>query len=261
MRTYVYIDGFNLYYAIRNTPYKWLNLKALAEKVLPHDCQIERVKYYTARLSGAADIDQPRRQQIYLNALKTVREIDIYFGSFLAKNVWRPLLNLPVADREIRNKPPVTFAEGDYVVRAHKSSGTDDPERLSVGHYPTSNNRSKRQKRLRPAADTVKAQVHWMEEKGSDVNLACHLINDAWRNSFDVAAVISNDTDLVEPIRIATAERRKQVIVVCPGPWDCAPALAKVATSTRHINRAILKAAQFPARISRTNIRKPAQWQ
>ena len=34
-----------------------------------------------------------------------------------------------------------------------------------------------------------------MEEKGSDVNLAAYLLNDAWMNLFEAAVVVSNDTD------------------------------------------------------------------
>lgn len=48
-----------------------------------------------------------------------------------------------------------------------------------------------------------------MEEKGSDVNLAVHLLNDAWKDLFDVGVVVSNDTDLVTPIRMVTVERKK----------------------------------------------------
>ena len=44
-----------------------------------------------------------------------------------------------------------------------------------------------------------------MEEKGSDVNLGAHLLNDAWKGLFDAAVVISNDTDLVTPIRMVTS--------------------------------------------------------
>jgi len=37
MRTYVYVDGFNLYYsALKNTPYKWLDLRALFARILPN---------------------------------------------------------------------------------------------------------------------------------------------------------------------------------------------------------------------------------
>ena len=40
------------------------------------------------------------------------------------------------------------------------------------------------------------------EEKGSDVNLATHLLYDGFRNDYDIAVVISNDSDLLEPIKI-----------------------------------------------------------
>jgi hypothetical protein len=43
-----------------------------------------------------------------------------------------------------------------------------------------------------------------VEEKGSDVNLASHLLLDAFQGSFDVAAVLSNDSDLIEPMRIVS---------------------------------------------------------
>ena len=47
------------------------------------------------------------------------------------------------------------------------------------------------------------------EEKGSDVNLAVHLLNDSWIDKFDCAVVVSNDSDLAEsmplPARIDVA--------------------------------------------------------
>ena len=36
------------------------------------------------------------------------------------------------------------------------------------------------------------------EEKGSDVNLAVHLLNDAWLDRYECAVVVSNDSDLAE---------------------------------------------------------------
>ena len=53
MRTFVYADGFNLYYgALRATPWKWIDLPALFARVLqPHD-DILTVNYFTARVSG-----------------------------------------------------------------------------------------------------------------------------------------------------------------------------------------------------------------
>jgi hypothetical protein len=54
------------------------------------------------------------------------------------------------------------------------------------------------------------AKVIKTEEKGSDVNLATHLLHDAQMGRFDVAVVISNDSDLLEPIKIVRQELRKQ---------------------------------------------------
>ena len=134
---------------------------------------------------------------------------------------------------------------------------------LVVGKYPTKVDKKKKKKRrkaVRPLPDAVVAEVHTLEEKGSDVNLAAHLLNDAWKNAFDVAAVISNDTDLVEPIRMVSVELGKTVHVVCPGRWEAAPQLRNVATHVRHIRRAMLQAAQFPDQVPGTTITKPPLW-
>ena len=35
--TYVYVDGFNLYYgAVKDSAYRWLNIRRLCELLLPH---------------------------------------------------------------------------------------------------------------------------------------------------------------------------------------------------------------------------------
>ncbi len=99
-----------------------------------------------------------------------------------------------------------------------------------------------------------------MEEKGSDVNLAAHLLNDAWKAAFEAAVVISNDTDLVTPIQMVSVERGKPVFVVCPGRWAMAPDLERVATFKRHIHASMLAQSQFPDPVPNTAIRKPPSW-
>jgi len=99
-----------------------------------------------------------------------------------------------------------------------------------------------------------------MEEKGSDVNLASHLLNDAWKERFDAAVVVSNDTDLVAPIQMVSVERAKPVFVACPGRWQMAQELRRVATFERHIRRSMLAGAQFPSPIPGTAITKPKEW-
>ena len=63
------------------------------------------------------------------------------------------------------------------------------------------------------------AEGHAMEEKGSHVNLAAHLLGDAWKGLFDAAVVVSDDTDLVTPIRIASrTERQSERVVALISP-------------------------------------------
>ena len=117
-----------------------------------------------------------------------------------------------------------------------------------------------RRKVARPLPYAVVAEVHTMEEKGSDVNLAAHLLNDAWKGLFDVVVVISNDTDLATPVRMVSVERKKPVFAVCPGRWPIAQKLRDVASRVRHIRPATLKAAQFPDRIPGSKISKQPDW-
>lgn len=257
MRTWVYVDGFNLYYgAVKGTPFKWLNPVALARQVLPAGFTIERLKYFTAHASGVADPGVPKRQHAYLSALKTLPEIEIFFGRFLAKTIWRPITNFPVAGAQIHCPTLVSLPRGDHVV---DGGSLHAPATLAVRTYPP-----KGTPRITPTphplGNALITEVHAMEEKGSDVNLAAHLLNDAWKGSFEAAAVFSNDTDLIEPIRMVAKERNRPVCVVCPGRWGMARGLQQVATHTRHIRRAMLASSQFPNAIPGTAIIKPPRW-
>ncbi len=256
VRTRVYVDGFNLYYgAVKGTQFKWLDPVQLSRLLLPQGCTVDKLLYFTAHVSGIPDPGAPARQHTYLSALRTLAEVEVHFGSFLAKTVWRPLVNLPVADRRIDAPQPVTLPAGNHPVAGLNR------QTVPVGSYPQRSARSKkRRKATAPLPDALIAEFHAMEEKGSDVNLAAHLLNDAWKELFDAAVVISNDTDLVTPIRMVTAERAKPVFIVCPGRWQVAPKLRQAASYVRHVRTAQLKAAQFPDTLSGTRISKPAEW-
>lgn len=100
------------------------------------------------------------------------------------------------------------------------------------------------------------------EEKGSDVNFGVHLVRDAFQNQFDVAAVITNDTDLVEPIRIVTREVGKPVGLLSPVARP-ATSLKNVASFTRFIRAGHLASAQFPNPLPRNpepDLTRPAKW-
>ena len=95
MITNVYIDGFNLYYrALKDTPFRWLDLRKLGRSSLLSETQFNKVCYFTARLDVPvpATPAQPQRQQtVYLRALATLPGFEIYYGTFRSGVRRRPL--------------------------------------------------------------------------------------------------------------------------------------------------------------------------
>ena len=205
-RTYVYIDGFNLYYgAVRGTPYRWLDLDKLCGMLLPQN-DIRAIKYFTALVKPRPDDpQQPIRQQTYLRALKTIPHCSVIRGHFLTHRVRMPLV-----------KPTHT----------------------------------------QKYADVIKT-----EEKGSDVNLATHLLCDGFHNVYDVAVVISNDSDLVEPIRIVAQDLNKMVGILNPHKHSSRQ-LSKYARFQKKIRKGVLKASQFSQTLQDVHgsFHKPASW-
>jgi uncharacterized LabA/DUF88 family protein len=105
------------------------------------------------------------------------------------------------------------------------------------------------------------ANVIKTEEKGTDVNIATHLVNDAHNGEFEIAVVISNDSDLVEPIRIVTQDLKLPVIVVSPFERNSIE-LKNIASSIRHIRKGVLRVSQFPDELEDEigKFTKPATW-
>lgn len=100
------------------------------------------------------------------------------------------------------------------------------------------------------------------EEKGSDVNLGVHLVRDAFLNAFDVAVVLTNDSDLMEPIRIAVHEAGKRVGLLVPVNFPTQSLMA-VASFYLHIRPGHLAHAQFAdplVQADGTLLAKPATW-
>lgn len=210
MRTFIYVDGFNLYYgAVRGTPYKWLDLKALFSRILQPYNRLLAIKYYTAKVAARpGDPGAPNRQQVYLNALEAhIPEIEIVYGHFLQSTVRMWLAN------------PRPWKKTEEVIKT--------------------------------------------EEKGSDVNLALHVLNDAWLNSYDCAVICSNDSDLSEAMRLVKKRHKKKIVLVVPGDPKVRPPaiqLKRYANATIQIQEEDLKASQLPSPIPETRIRKPDSW-
>jgi len=104
------------------------------------------------------------------------------------------------------------------------------------------------------------------EEKGSDVNLATHLIHDAHRNLMECAVLVTNDSDLAEAVRIARREIGLRVGIIPPtlgrGRYPSRE-LTRHATFVRRIRKGVLRDSQFPDRLLNRRgdlIHKPQSW-
>jgi uncharacterized LabA/DUF88 family protein len=217
LRTIVYIDGFNLYYRmLKKSKFKWLNLHALCQSVMPSSQQIVAVNYYTARVSGRIDPRAPARQQAYFNALNTLPTLSIHQGRF------------QVHDTDMFLATPLEFR----------------PSVTSIIPTPKF------------------AKVVKTEEKGSDVNLGVHIVRDGFQKKYDHAVVLTNDTDLEEPLRIVQNDLGLPVTLLSPVAKPAA-SLVKQCSGIIHLTQGHLRASQFPATFQNSagkTISKPATW-
>ena len=117
-----------------------------------------------------------------------------------------------------------------------------------------------------PKADgTGLVRVLRTEEKGSDVNLATHLVHDAHRGVMDCAAVFSNDSDLAEPMRIVNREIRLPIGLITPTlrkNRHPSRQLLTHADFVKQVRRGVLAVSQLPDPVldSRGSIQKPSSW-
>lgn len=128
-------------------------------------------------------------------------------------------------------------------------------------HYGNFLVSQKKMRLVTPLPDGTKdVQVIKTEEKGSDVNLATYLLVDAFRNDFDAAVIVSDDSDLTEPIRIVRTELKHHVTVL--SPRGRSRELSLVATKFRQIDPSVLQASQFPPTLTDANgtFTKPSGW-
>jgi hypothetical protein len=107
--------------------------------------------------------------------------------------------------------------------------------------------------------DTV--EVIKTEEKGSDVNLATYLLLDAFERSCEMAVVVSNDSDLREPIRIVQAAPFDLPVTVM-NPFRRFK--AEMAAG-RHLNLKVadVRDHQFPDQVLLANgktVTRPTKW-
>jgi len=112
------------------------------------------------------------------------------------------------------------------------------------------------------------AIVRITEEKMSDVNLATHLLKDGFLGLYEVAIVITNDTDLCEPIRVVRDTIGKEARIVRPvSRKGRVPSygLQEVATKLKDITKArlgVVSRCQYPNNMtdSKGAFHKPHSW-
>lgn len=182
MRVGIYIDGFNLYFGARGMcgagkpGWRWLDLRALATTLVASrhtwvGARVERVVYCTARVDAKTNPSGHADQDVYLKALAAMCSVDhIEYGYYVSRVRHSPLATMDGQGQPILVRPKwplnVLNSAGDRVI-----DGT-----LLVSHASR-------------------------EEKGSDVNVASHLLLDVTNRAVDAAVVISNDGDLRFPIQ------------------------------------------------------------
>ena len=202
MRTFIYVDGFNLYYgALKGTPWNGSPSGPCSRRSF-NRTTISSRSSISRRGSPARP---PTSPSLYLRALRHHRaEVEVYFGHFLSHAVRVPL--------------------------------------------------------AKPIGNVRTAEVIRTEEKGSDVNLAVHLLNDGWLDAYECAVVVTNDSDIAEAMRLVTVHYGKRIGLLTPGSRRSSGQFRANANFTGRIRESVLRLSQFPNPIPGTNITKPWQW-
>lgn len=200
-RVIAYIDGFNLYFGLREKGWKkyyWLNVRQVALQLLkPHQI-LTATKYFTSIISGPPD--KQRRQATFLEALATLPDFHLYHGHYLTDSV--------------------TCKRCGFAYTTH-------------------------------------------HEKMTDVNIATELLCDAFADTYDVALLISADSDLVSPIkRVRCLFPRKRIIVVFP-PARRSNALKNAAHILLHLDQSTLARSVFADQVTNAAgyvLHRPSSW-
>jgi hypothetical protein len=239
----VYIDGFNLYYGARGlcgrstVGWRWLDLRALSRRLLeahsgwsaPFDL---RVVYCSARVSGRDNPSGQRDQDVYLRALEAHAAADVIeLGQYVSRVATAPLARPDRHGRPVLVNPawPIMIKDG---------ARADAPDAMFM------------------------ASIARREEKGSDVNVAAHLLHDVLGGAVDAAVVISNDSDLKLPVTWA----RERVPVGLVNPTRNWPAGAlngdPYSGAGRHwwhqLTSVEIMSAQLPTPLGKLS--RPADW-
>ena len=151
--------------------------------------------------------------------------------------------------RALKTIPNLTIFEGHFLMKVSRLPIIPD-NKVSIWRSFVS------------SQQLEKAFVLKVEEKGSDVNLASHLLMDAFKNRYDCAVILSNDSDLFTPMKMVKEEFKKKIGLITPNKHPSRH-LMKVANFIKPIrSKALLKACQFPEKLKdkRGEFKKPDSW-
>jgi hypothetical protein len=186
MRVGVYIDGFNLYFGGRRmcgggtAGWRWLDLRALSADLIGRrrdwpGAAVERIVYCTAMIDVATNPVGHGEQDTYIRALRGAGIVDrVELGHYVSR-----VKRAPLATEDVHHRPAIVTSE--WPIKVQDARNQPVPNARFIVSYA------------------------FREEKGSDVNVASHLLLDTLENNVDAAVVISNDSDLALPLREARA--------------------------------------------------------
>ncbi|MEM7286414.1 MAG: NYN domain-containing protein [Actinomycetota bacterium] len=230
-RAVVYIDGLNLYgSALKGSTHKWVDLMGVAATLVPGGAELVAVKYFTADLLPyvSEDPDTPRRQRVYLKALKATG-VDVRRGTFMQSTEFRT-----VSENEswaVRVVPGLDPALADALDAAEEGA-------------------------VRP----WKVRVRLPEEKFTDVALGVELVDDFHNDVCEVAVLVTNDADL-RPAVAKVVEQGHEVGVFSPAS-TVSKHLSRAASWSRPIRDNLLATHQLPdiVRVDGSQFERPRVW-
>jgi hypothetical protein len=100
-----------------------------------------------------------------------------------------------------------------------------------------------------------------MEEKGSDVNLAVHLVSDAYEERFETAVVVSTDSDLLGAVDFVRTRLHVPIGLLYPRP-KLPTGFAEHFDFVKQIGKGVLAASQLPNPVTGPQgpIYRPSSW-
>ncbi len=130
---------------------------------------------------------------------------------------------------------------------------------IIYGHY---SEHPKRMRLANPKPGQAKSvEVIKTEEKGSDVNLAVNLLNDGYQGKYQLATIVTNDSDLLSAVQIVQKDLGLKAGILNPQKHP-SKVLQAEALFMKKIRPGVIQASQFPRRMkdAKGSFYKPKGW-